>query len=84
MTATSKIRWEDIQLEKDIPIPERPHKTSTSMIRLEQMELNDSFTVPKKLHANLNNTIFRFRKTHKNRHFTTRIVDDLVRCWRVK
>jgi hypothetical protein len=84
MTAKSKICWEEIQFEKDIPIPERPRKTSSGVIKLEQVEPGVSFTVPKKLHANLNNAIARFRKTHKNRQFTTRIVDDLVRCWRVK
>lgn len=85
MAATSKIHWDEVELEKEVPIPVHTPKASPSVAKLEQMELNDSFTLPNKLRGNLTNAIVRFRKSHKSRHFVTRAVDgDMVRCWRVK
>jgi hypothetical protein len=87
MTAKSKIQWEDINLEKQIPIPPAPaRKTAPSVALLERMELNDSFMVPKQHHVNLNTAVARYKKTHKGRQFIIRTVDggDTVRCWRVK
>lgn len=87
MVAKSKIQWEDIKLEKQVPIPPAHEpRTAPSAALLEQMELNDSFTVPKQRHANLNSAVARYRKTHKGRQFVMRTIDagDAVRCWRIK
>lgn len=87
MAAKSKIQWEAITLEREIPIPPaHPPKNAPSVAILEQMELNDSFSVPKQHHANLTNAVNRYRKTHKSKQFVIRTVDsgDAVRCWRIK
>lgn len=85
MTVKSKIQWEDLTLEKQVPVPTHTPKTSARMQLLGQMEPNDSFSVPKQHYPNLISALARFRKAHKGKHFVTRTVDaDTVRCWRIK
>ena len=82
----SKIHWEDIDVEKEIPIPVPPSRAAVSAAVFDRLEVNDSFAIPAKTLANLKSAIARYTKNAgKNKRFITRTVDDdRVRCWRIK
>ena len=83
MAAKSSVRWEDLEIEKAVPVPT---PTSSSLAVLGRMEVDDSFAVPKKFRNTLISAVIRYRtKIDKTKRFTVRVTDnDSVRCWRIK
>jgi len=72
------------EIEKDVPLPELATGGDYSAT-LRALEPGDSFVVPKERAATIRTTIARlYRDPNNTKQFTTRIMGEEIRTWRVK